>query len=658
MKKRISASILCAVFLLLGVTAAGAFDPASPAAVKGFVNIGKGGFGDSANSYSWSVYWFKGNLYVGTNRHHLHSMMEALTRMPGSPISPDMLPADLLPDPPPGNPAWFSPAWAEAFQGEIWRYNQNHQWENVHRSGVYSAGGRFLPVAYGYRALTEFKGYLYACGIGTWMPPAPYNSILRSASGDEGSWHDVSGILRGTTNIRAIAAWNGKLYVAASIGADPTTGMGGEAVVFASEDPATKGWSQVSLPGFGGKNSEIYYLTVFNNHLYASTVNLVTGFELWKTDGTGDPSNPGKYVWTPVIQHGFGDTWNQYGMTMATFGDYLYLGTAVGIGMVMKDNRVVGTRAIEIIRIDKDDRAELIVGAREASDPIDGGPNPRAPLSGLGAGFGNPFNVYAWNMNVYQNCLYVGTFDLSVFVIGALQKDPNLIRFFLSVYAPGDLAFPPSIVDAIVNSRLTPEMLALIKKLFGGGDLWKSCDGVHWMPVTLNGFGNPLNYGIREVIPIRKDGRDRALAVGTANPFTGRPNGGCEVWWEGFKSESGWAAGNRYTLKGNWATYTPYKAGDTVKLYAGKTMEAGEVTFSAPVQGKVTITIALNPGWHFDKVINNVKIQGYPSAPSGNPSPGRFAWKGYATKSSFSMKVPLNEFYGVHVDLLHVDLLD
>ena len=56
----------------------------------------------------------------------------------------------------------------------------------------------------------------------------------------------------------------------------------------------------------------------------------------------------------------------------------------------------------------------------------------------MGAGFGNPFNVYAWNMNVYKRCLYVGTFDLSVFVMGALQKDPSLIRFFLSVYAQGD----------------------------------------------------------------------------------------------------------------------------------------------------------------------------------------------------------------------------
>jgi hypothetical protein len=483
------------------------------------------------------------------------------------------------------------------------------------------------------------------------MPPVPYNTIIRSASGDPGSWEDVSGIIGGTTNIRAITEWNGKLYVAASVPEG--------AVVFESADPKGQGWKQVSIPGLGGDkpgdNSEIYYLAVFNNHLYASTVNLVTGFELWKTDGTSDGN--GKYVWTPVIQHGFGDTWNQYGMTMAAFGDHLYLGTAVGIGMVMKNNQVVGTRPIEIIRIDKDDKAELIVGAREASDPITGGPDPRIPLSGMGAGFGNPFNVYAWNMNVYKDCLYVGTFDLSTFVIGALEKNPDLIRFFISIYAGDDLDFPEEIVDAIVNSRFTPEVLELMKKLFGGGDLWKSCDGIHWLPVTLNGFGNHLNYGIREVIPVQKDGEDIALAVGTANPFTGRPNGGCEVWLEAFKDETGWAAGTRYTSKGNWATYTPYAAGSTVELLAGQTMKAGKVSFSSVVDGKVTISITLNCGWHFDDVSDNVKIQDYKLAPSGNPSPGKFAWNGCATKSCFSIKVPFNSFYGVHVDLLHEYLM-
>ena len=124
------------------------------------------------------------------------------------------------------------------------------------------------------------------------------------------------------------------------------------------------------------------------------------------------------------------------------------------------------------------------------------------------------------------------------------------------------------------------------------------------------------------------------------------PKQECE--WIG---ETAWAAGTRYTPRGNWATYTPYVANSTVTLYAGRTMEAGTVNFSASIVGQVTITINLNSGWRFEDVAENVKIQGYTSAPSGNPVPGRFAYKGNASESSFSMAVPVNNFYGIHANV-------
>ncbi|MFH1716887.1 MAG: Ig-like domain-containing protein [Planctomycetota bacterium] len=122
-----------------------------------------------------------------------------------------------------------------------------------------------------------------------------------------------------------------------------------------------------------------------------------------------------------------------------------------------------------------------------------------------------------------------------------------------------------------------------------------------------------------------------------------------ECAWE---DETAWADGERYVAQGNWATYTPYAGEELdVTLYAGQTMDAGTVHFSAPVDNVVTITITLNAGWRFADVAENVKIQDYMDAPSGNPSPGLFDWKGYATGSSFSIDVPANNFYGVHVDV-------
>jgi|GEM_PF-1501591 hypothetical protein len=129
---------------------------------------------------------------------------------------------------------------------------------------------------------------------------------------------------------------------------------------------------------------------------------------------------------------------------------------------------------------------------------------------------------------------------------------------------------------------------------------------------------------------------------------------------ECFTDETAWAAGTRYVSKGNWATYTEYAAGKSVTLYAGQTYVAGTVSFSAPANGVVTITITLNDGFRFalnptevDGVYkNNVKVQDYATIPPAvNPAPGLFYWHQVATASPTTIEVPLNKFYGVHVDI-------
>jgi hypothetical protein len=47
----------------------------------------------------------------------------------------------------------------------------------------------------------------------------------------------------------------------------------------------------------------------------------------------------------------------------------------------------------------------------------------------------------------------------------------------------------------------------------------------------------------------------------------------------------------------------------------------------------VEITIELLSGWEFAPVEENVKIQDYELAPSGNPRPGQFAYKATATET-------------------------
>jgi hypothetical protein len=128
--------------------------------------------------------------------------------------------------------------------------------------------------------------------------------------------------------------------------------------------------------------------------------------------------------------------------------------------------------------------------------------------------------------------------------------------------------------------------------------------------------------------------------------------------------ETGWAAGERYVERGNWATYTEYEGEEkTVDLVAGRYLKAGTVHFSDPVDEEVTITITLNDGklddetlddgkeFFFENVEENVKVQGYDSAPTESPSPGRFEHKGYAEGSTIEIVVPEYQFYGVHVNV-------
>jgi hypothetical protein len=114
------------------------------------------------------------------------------------------------------------------------------------------------------------------------------------------------------------------------------------------------------------------------------------------------------------------------------------------------------------------------------------------------------------------------------------------------------------------------------------------------------------------------------------------------------KAETAWSAGSSYNDKGNWATYTAYNGSTTtVNLWAGQHNLAGTVTFSAPVNGEVTITINFASGWSLQNVDEPLKVQDYDSAPSGKTSPGQFDHKTNTTV----LVVPANNFYGVHADV-------
>jgi ubiquinone/menaquinone biosynthesis C-methylase UbiE len=149
----------------------------------------------------------------------------------------------------------------------------------------------------------------------------------------------------------------------------------------------------------------------------------------------------------------------------------------------------VGPAPPEIIRIGPDDRWDIVIG-----DPRMTPLGLKVPLSGLGPGCGNPFSGYLWAMCEHDGWLYIATAVWAVFLryAGRQEQLPKGLRNLLS-----------------------PENVERMLMRFGGCDLWRTRDGLHWLPVTQNGFDNCFNIGFRNMVS-----SPYGLFVGAANPFS------------------------------------------------------------------------------------------------------------------------------------------
>jgi len=122
-----------------------------------------------------------------------------------------------------------------------------------------------------------------------------------------------------------------------------------------------------------------------------------------------------------------------------------------------------------------------------------------------------------------------------------------------------------------------------------------------------------------------------------------------ENCWTG---ETAMSEGERYTSSGNWFTFTELNGqANTVTLYAGQTHDVGLVSFSAPVNGKVTITISFNSNGRLQAVKEAIKVKGYATSPVGN-SPGGIGSEFTDYQGNeLSFEVDAANYYGVHVDV-------
>ncbi|WP_165252328.1 hypothetical protein [Paludisphaera soli] len=435
------------------------------------------GFGDRHNSYPWSMRWFQGNLYVGTNRDFQCVENATIAFYYPFILAFQAIFADPL-VPCPLNPAELD------LRAEVWRYSPADKlWTRVYRSDV--VPGTNLARDIGYRDMAVFREadgteslYLVGCTAREFNPGAPPPRILRMTIVKDpitGKPREVfqpipqnPGTVMGDTKavtFRATAVYKNRLYVSASVG------LTGNGFVLESSNPrlGDNSFRQVTPPAL-----QVYEMAVFNNALYIGAGDQATGYSVWKTDASGSPP----YAITPVVTGGAGRGPIMTSVvSMYPFQGRLYVGSAGWYSTLLPSS--------ELIRINPNDTWELISGNVRLT--------PRGlvfPLSGLGDGFGNPFNAHIWRMEEHDGVLYAGTNDDS----WALRSTP-LAPFFRSEF---------------------------------GFDIFASRDGVAWSPLTRNGFGNMYNFGLRTFAST-----PHGLFAGAVNYVQGT-----EVWLGGSGSSS------------------------------------------------------------------------------------------------------------------------
>lgn len=327
---------------------------------------------------------------------------------------------------------------------------------------------------------------------------------------------------------------------------------------------------------YGGS---IWDMVEYNNSLYVSICtgtldnmpnkNTMQSFALVRGDRNAD----GTFTWTPVAgdqkkdgaRYTFGidpERTRSGAANLMVFNDYLYIGEyndeEIALERVLfsktgknADGQFGGgldcrflnanlDQSVNLYRMDKNENMELVVGNSTKMFP-------NGSLSGQKSGFGRNENQYIWRMEVYDGKLYVGTHDASSllecfgqFVNGnLLKRTPSewkdqwsylkALMKALATVDPNGTGNPDTLAQTIkfsynfVFKNITVRNMASAIKLLNylrtakrGFDLYVTEDGVNFETITIDGFGDPYNHGLRVFATT-----DQGLCLGTANPFFG-----------------------------------------------------------------------------------------------------------------------------------------
>jgi hypothetical protein len=452
-----------------------------------------------------------------------------------------------------------------------------HSWQQINKDGF----GNKHNV--GTRAMTEFSGYLCVgvtnlnlssnevngCEVWCYNGTDWIQSVGNRSSASIGPGFGN----KNNAECSILIEFNGMLYAG-------TGNNKNGCELWRTTDPVKGTWEKIIDKGFGyATNFGMWSAEIFKGYLYIGTINFPKACQIWRTfDGKNFEAVVGGPSRTPG---GFGELMNVYAWYMKEYDGQLYVGTQNMLGgeiwrssdgtsweclvgqkgnypggfhlvdlnygirtlTVFKGELYAGTAAMPSVTVALKTRVisnrfhDVIiftspeVGLQIWRLNVSENQKWQCTVGGFiekdssGNGFGDNHNIYAWTMKVFNDSLYVGTYNVKREYISLSLKD--IINYLTK----------ENIVYLLGSDFVT--------KKSNGCQIWKTSDGTHWIQDVGNetngpgnGFGDINNNGIRSMAVYQidqgtgpKDGPPgkyfsiNALIIGTANAVTG-----CEIW--------------------------------------------------------------------------------------------------------------------------------
>lgn len=436
------------------------------------------GVGDRAQNYAWSAIGYGDWVYIGTCPNAMTQTLNFMGTILGNKFDKEIMTATLN--------AMFNGAFFTAEEdggdpkGILVKVNtKTGEVKLLMSKATTNTNVQF-------RNVVELNGKFYFCGSVNGLPtvyqvdPATdeYKKVYQSI--DQADFYKAyqMGI---SVGIRGISTFENKLIIS-------LVGLEG-AYICESDNPEDPDSFKViatmsdmfNYPAYRYQDSiyggSIWDMAAYNGSLYVS---ICTGTPENKPDNNtmqsfalikGDRDDNGKWTWTSVIGDKEKDNAKYtYGIdpertrsgaaNLCVYDGYLYIGEyndeEIALERVLFDQSCGFMnsnleQSVNLYRMDENEEIQLVVGDADEMFP-DGG------LTGLGSGFDRNENQYIWRMQVYNNKLYVGTFDTSSLLepIGQLTNG-DLLKMTDEEWQ-SQIEYIKVLAELILNKYKTPQL--------------------------------------------------------------------------------------------------------------------------------------------------------------------------------------------------------